>query len=667
MPIIIPIISASGVKSTITIADPVIQVGNPNTSVFIPPDRNFAWNPGLMSKGGITSSTSQFGPTLSPSGGDDTNLIQTAINSCPAGKFVLLGPGTFLINQTQNPLMISKSGVTLRGSGKGTTIIKKNVGGALPRLSSKVQGTNINTPANQNNTDNAPIIIVGPGRWSRSDNVGGTANLTADATFNTSSITVDNPSLFTVGTFVLLDELSVPSYVATPPGFLNNNTNGTLNTVKVLSGDRVAWNIHTPEQTYQDDPPDAFGWFSRPEPVNANSGSYTDGRVTCEIKEIKSIVGNVITFTSPISITYRTSHKAQITRFTNTPSAGNSVHITNSSVENLTVYLSGGGGIFFNCAAYCWAKNVEVSNCFGLGIQLFACFRCEVRDSYLHTSAQPTPAADSYAICPMGGSSELLIENNIIIDYCKVLAFRSSGAGSVVGYNYTDNGWDWYGTGNASNDAQYAAWMECGINASHMAGPHHVLFEGNYSFNFDSDYTHGNSIYITCFRNWLSGKRKDFTDSANLRCAGGAMFSWWFTFIGNILGTPGKMTGWKYTDSRMGCDINGNNCTGSPTSGWSINTEWSDNAIWKIGYDPERWSCNPDSKTLSTLIRDGNYDYLTNSQKWHNTPGKFTIPNSMYLTSKPSFFGSNPWPWVDPNTGTLYTLPAKARYEAGAP
>ena len=75
----------------------------------------------------------------------------------------------------------------------------------------------------------------------------------------------------------------------------------------------------------------------------------------------------------------------------------------------------------------------------------------------------------------------------------------------------------------------------------------------------------------------------------------------------------------------------------------------------------------PDPQTLSTVIRDGNYDFLTNSQRWHNTPGGFTIPNSMYLASKPAFFGTNQWPWVDPSTGTINTLPAKARYDAGTP
>jgi hypothetical protein len=39
----------------------------------------------------------------------------------------------------------------------------------------------------------------------------------------------------------------------------------------------------------------------------------------------------------------------------------------------------------------------------------------------------------------------------------------------------------------------------------------------------------------------------------------------------------------------------------------------------------------------------------------------------LYLSSKPAFFGSNPWPWVDPTTGTVQTLPAKARFDAGTP
>jgi hypothetical protein len=35
----------------------------------------------------------------------------------------------------------------------------------------------------------------------------------------------------------------------------------------------------------------------------------------------------------------------------------------------------------------------------------------------------------------------------------------------------------------------HGAWIEIGLNASHMVGPHNVLFEGNYGFNAGSGYT----------------------------------------------------------------------------------------------------------------------------------------------------------------------------------
>jgi hypothetical protein len=48
-------------------------------------------------------------------------------------------------------------------------------------------------------------------------------------------------------------------------------------------------------------------------------------------------------------------------------------------------------------------------------------------------------------------------------------------------------------------------------------------------------------------------------------------------------------------------------------------------------------------------------------------PAASTIPNSLYLSSKPGFFGANAWPWVNPVNGATTTLPAKARFDAGTP
>jgi hypothetical protein len=105
-------------------------------------------------------------------------------------------------------------------------------------------------------------------------------------------------------------------------------------------------------------------------------------------------------------------------------------------------------------------------------VQINSSFRVEVRDSYIHQGSWPEPSGGGYAISVANGSSEALIENNIMTDANKVMVFRSAGTGSVVGYNYTDDGWIWGTQG----------WVEVAINASHMAGPHHVLYEGNYSF-----------------------------------------------------------------------------------------------------------------------------------------------------------------------------------------
>ena len=148
----------------------------------------------------------------------------------------------------------------------------------------------------------------------------------------------------------------------------------------------------------------------------------------------------------------------------------------------------------------------------------------------------------------------------------KVMVVKSSGAGSVVGYNYMDNVF----IGNQPE------WVEVGINGSHMVGGHHVLFEGNQSNNYDSDDTHGNAFAMTIFRNHLVGHQPKLPGQVNARAAGLMFGSWWHTFIGNVLGEPGM----------------------SPAT-----------AIWSLGYAPAHWEQAPDPKVLATVLRDGNFNY----------------------------------------------------------
>jgi hypothetical protein len=568
---------------------PTLAAAQVNTSIVPAPART-TWNPGVTT--GIPARTTVCATVnASTYGNGSTNAttgIQTAINNCPAGQVVMLSAGTFLVN---NFVIISKA-ITLRGAGwQQTKLVKTN-------------GAKKNT---ESAADYQPILIVGPNRWPQSDGTT-SRNLSANGAQGSSSVTVSDATGFAAGQFVLLDrdDYSTATWTSLP------NRNGQPTSAKIWASDQVVFMRHNPSDAVDDPFPDSLGWFSRPNrPVN-------------EMKEIASVSGTTITFTTPLHADYPTSKTSQVTRFT----AGN-VHVKNAGIESLSVSGGSDGQIRFEAAAYSWMKDVEDTMWLGEGVAVNSSFRIEIRDSYIHHGA-------GYAISFGSGSGDSLVENNIILDANKMMVARSSGAGCVVAYNYADDG----------HIFTTADWVEVGINGSHMVGSHHMLFEGNESFNYDSDNTHGNAFAHTVFRNHLIGRRRDYPGMSNARTAGLMFGSWWHAFIGNVLGVAGQMSGWVYNDPGM---------TGGT---------WGDPpVIWKFGYDPTHWEQAADPKVLSTALRDGNFDYLTNTVKWDRAAQ--ALPNSLYLASKPAFFGSNAWPWVDP-TGSvkLYSLPARQRYEA---
>ncbi len=566
---------------------------------LLPADRLTVWNPGVA--GGIPNRNGICATVSAGSYGngarDATAGLQTAIDKCPAGHVVQLSAGTFTINGG-NYLLIAK-GITLRGAGPGQTILQKT-DGAKP-------GQEATGPKP------SPIIIIGPARWEDEQHRPRSTNLAADAVKGAYSVTVTSTSDFAPGQFVLLDELSGASWQPDPGG---------RGQIWAAPDFRVVWQRHDPPQPTDDPFPDAASWFSRPD------------RPTTEIKQIDRISGKTIFFDTPIHISYRTSHTAQLTAF-------GYRFVQNAGLENLTIIGGDNGNVRFHWTANSWAKDVENTVWHDEGFALDRTFRVEIRDSYIHDAAWAQPGGAGYAISFSGGTYEALIENSIILKANKVMVSRSAGAGSVFGYNYVDDGYI----------NTIPAWIESGLNASHMVGPHHVLFEGNYGFNFDSDKTHGNAIYHTVFRNHLRGVRRDFGDSSPKngpkRCAGAAFYSYWHSFVGNVMGAPGEMGGWVYETGKM-----------------------NQPAIYLLGWDD--WAPYPvDPRVAATTIRHGNFDYLTNSVVWDSQFAERTLPQSLYLSGKPAFFNAGKgytWPWVDPTGSTkLYTLPAKARFDHGTP
>ena len=78
--------------------------------------------------------------------------------------------------------------------------------------------------------------------------------------------------------------------------------------------------------------------------------------------------------------------------------------------------------------------------------------------------------------------------------------------------------------------------------------------------------------------------------------------------------------------------------------------------------------CTFDSGVKATILRHGNFDYFSNTVVWDPTISARTLPLSLYLTAKPAFFGTQPWPYVDTGRSPMVSgLPAKQRFDATHP
>ena len=553
----------------------------------IPADRLIVWNPGLNAVGGIPHRTAVY-KTLQPNGSDDTEAIQDALNSCPANQVVQLGPGTFRI--FGEGLSITRSNVVLRGSGPDKTVLEKH-------------------------GKDMPVIIIGL-RWFKYSSP---VDLVADAPKDATSVKLASNPGYTAGEIVILNQLS------------DDKRSDFIPPVR-----KVFWGAHAPAGS------EVRGWFAE------------DDRPIGQVLEIASVQGNTVTFTTALHLGFEKALQAHVVRFSNASDGPPVPAVKYSGIEDLAVSNGdggdGGGNIHFFAAAYCWVKNVESSLSIGHSCNLEGTFRCEVRDSYFHTTRDPNPGGAGYGIGINRYASDNLYENNVVWNFNKLTIARASGGGNVFGYNYFQDG---YGAG-------YPDFVEVGAGPNHYAGAHMELFEGNEGFNFDTESQWGNSTYGMVFRNHWTGLRRSaaplkLADTSNRRAVGLQTGGWWFSFLGNVLGFPGMPLAAGQSRFLYQADVKHMNVEGTVP-------------MWKLGYDTVTWPEEADPIVVGRTLRHGNYDYVTNSVLWDPTNSVHKLPASLYLKQKPAFFGANPWPWVEASghadADRLLLLPAKARFDA---
>ena len=614
---------------------------------ILPDTYKTPWNPGIP--GGIPTDTDPVRPATvwlpsgNPYNGYSVNpalagqgnaaaftaALQSAIASAGAAatptsrKIVKIKAGTYYVAPQTNSggqvgIYVKVDNVTIRGDGPTSTRLAAN-------------GT-IN--------DYGTVVLFGH-RTGGSDADFGVQSLTADASKGATTITIADASGYRAGDVITIDHKDGPA-VATGPAYINGGYIWFYDAEFFKRQPTYTWSGPATNAP-------SLGSVTNLSSANAAAqNAVPNWRSTVQETEITAINGNTLTLADPLYLDFPLSLSPQV--FKTVPANTSSSNIGNRWVGIEDIAVAGGnnmwgfpgGTIAFSYTAYAWAKNVEADGekwqndaahpgKYGYNIGLGRCYRCVVRESYAHGSADENPGGQAYGIVVGVGTSASLIENNISVNNNKPIALNETGGGNVIAYNYVDEAVLWNSPG----------WQENAIDDSHASFTHNDLIEGNWTPNLGGDTTHGNSGWHTHLRNYAHGRNSSGSGTSNLRAVGMDGWTHYHAYIGNVL-----MGGSVYQttpSSQNGTPIY---ALGNFYGGMSGN--------WDNGY------------SLAHIYRDGNWDNVSNGVIWAN--GAVTIPNSFYLSGKPAFFGTLTWPWVTPTSSTrVLTLPAKARFDAGTP
>lgn len=358
-------------------------------------------------------------------------------------------------------------------------------------------------------------------------------------------------------------------------------------------------------------------------------GDNNPDRVQSQLVQITSIDDNQLTLSRPLYFSLKHSLVPQVMHVNLMSGAGvEDLYI--EQVHGIYGASSEATNIAIGRCANCWVKNVESHMTSNHHVGMNLCYKCEIRDSYFD-DAYNHWGGDAYGILLRGRNSDNLIENNIFL-WTRHAMGLESGSGNVFGYNYADEGLDENSPTFLTHDA-----------VAHGGHPFMNLWEGNIHDKIGLDYTWGSSSHNTFLRN--------HADRNTSRIYDGYM-AWAVDIMS-----------WNYYENLIGNVFCHEGCTGTYEYDY-YNGEGSRWSIYKLGYSSAGDSTFDDQRTIDTLIRHGNFDYVTNSVIWDPGISSHEIPDSYYLDEKPEWFGSVPWPPIGPDVpGYVNDIPAKVRYE----
>ena len=342
-----------------------------------------------------------------------------------------------------------------------------------------------------------------------------------------------------------------------------------------------------------------------------------------------------ITLELPLYSDFRVSQSAQIFQPAFDPSAVKP--LTLCGVEGITfraTFSEQDGHVFkMQLCDRCYLKDVEIDNMpGGAGVWSAFSYRCQFFGCYIHDSHQ-LGGGQGYGISPYHISCGFLIENCIFRKLHNAMSVNYGSSGNVFAYNYEAEG---------QSDAHQNPSMN-----THGVHTYMNLWEGNVCDDkLLADWTHGSSSHNTVFRCRITGINGS---SDGKTCASVEYYNRYWNLVGNVLGTAGIQD--KYVVDNA-----------SPSSGHG-------NILKMGGVVNVNLDFNPSDDFSYTngmyVLVHGNYDPVNNTVLWEPLVSDHNLPDSLYLSSKPAWFGNFNWPPVEPfspSTAIASNLPAGDRY-----
>lgn len=361
------------------------------------------------------------------------------------------------------------------------------------------------------------------------------------------------------------------------------------------------------------------------------AGDNRGNRRQRQIVTVASVNGNQVALNESIHMPNWRSGQAPAARWASGVTQYSGVEDLSVEVPGPPSYNGGSNVVFFG-ATNSWLKGVRSVYAERNHVMLYQAARITVRDSYFYGSnfAQST----SYGIEIYAASSSNLIENNIFQHNTNPVIVNDAGSGTVVGYNFA-----------IDNFRSDPANLMVAFFQVHAPGAGMNLIEGNSGTAVAADNWYGTTHFMTFFRNHLYGDICSQylsgcpTKSSQTWVMQIAAYSRFFNFVGNVLGRQGFYSTYE-PSTYSACN---------PT------------AIWCLGYSHATGGVT-DAQTKPRAMRWGNFDTVTGTTRWESSevptglsqyanavPASRSLPPSLYLSSRPRWYGAVPFPAVGPD------------------